>query len=61
MNEQQAYTLAARVERTPSYGVLKVCRAWSAAVAQQVRSRYTSTARASACCSSTKTNSTAAS
>ncbi len=30
MDEQQAYTLAARVERMPSYGVLEVRRAWSA-------------------------------
>jgi len=29
MDEQQAYTLAARVARTPSYGVLEVRRAWS--------------------------------
>ncbi len=30
MDEQQAYTLAARVERMPSYGVLEVRHAWSA-------------------------------
>jgi len=36
MDEEQAYTLAARVERTPSYGVLEVRRAWSAMYAWQV-------------------------
>ncbi len=36
MDEQQAYTLAGRVERTPSYGVLEVRRAWSAMYAWQV-------------------------
>lgn len=36
MTEEQAYTLAARVARTPSYRVLEVRHAWSAMHAWQV-------------------------
>jgi len=36
LTEEQAYTLALRIARTPDYGVLEVRRAWSAAYAWQV-------------------------
>ena len=36
MNEERAYDLAQRVERTPDWRVLEVRRAWSAAYAWQV-------------------------
>ncbi len=36
MDEERAYALAHRIERTPSYRVLEVRRAWSAAIAWQV-------------------------
>jgi len=39
MDEERAYTLAARVARTPSYGVLEVRRAWSAMYAWQVEAK----------------------
>jgi len=39
-NEERAYALARRIERTPGYRVLEVRRAWSAAVAWQVAAEY---------------------
>jgi len=43
VNEEQAHALAQRIERTPGYCVLKVRRAWSAAVAWQVEAEDTRT------------------